>query len=182
MIIGITGTNGSGKGTVVDYLKTKGFAHYSARGFIVSEIERRGLPVDRSTMNQTANDLRLKHSPSYIIEELYKQAEAADGDAIIESVRALGEAEFLRAHGAKLVAVDADRKLRYERSVARGSHTDHVDFDTWVTQEEREWHNEAAHDMDVPGVMALADFTIENNGTVEELRAQVDAALAQATK
>ncbi len=37
-----------------------------------------------------------------------------------------------------MVAVDADRKLRYERITARGASTDHVDFDTWVMQEERE--------------------------------------------
>jgi len=42
IIIGITGTLGAGKGTVVEYLQEKGFRHYSARGFITKEVEKRG--------------------------------------------------------------------------------------------------------------------------------------------
>lgn len=177
MIIGVTGTNGAGKGTVVDYLVTKGFAHYSARAFIVSEIERRGLPADRSSMREVANDLRKAHGPSFVIESLYAQAALAGGDAVLESIRALGEAEFLKGKGALLFAVDADRHLRYERIVLRGSATDKIDFSTWVEQEEREWHNTAAYDMDVPGVMKVADYTFMNEGTLDELHTQIDAAL-----
>lgn len=182
MIIGVTGTNGAGKGTVVDYLIQKGFRHYSARDFIVAEIERRGLPADRSAMREVANDLRAKHAPSYIIEQLYVQAQEDGGSAAIESVRSLGEAAFLKDHSAVLLGVDADRKIRYERAVLRGSATDKVDFDTWVIQEEREWNNEAAYDMDVPGVMKMADYTITNDGTLVELQAQTDAILTTIMK
>ena len=42
IIIGITGTLGAGKGTIVDYLvKERGFVHYSVRAFITEEIEKR---------------------------------------------------------------------------------------------------------------------------------------------
>lgn len=182
MIIGITGTNGAGKGTVVDYLVTKGFTHYSVRSLLVEEIERRGMSVDRSSMRDVANEMRRTHSPSYAIETLYAKARAAGGDAVIESVRVIGEATFLKKRGAVILAVDADRKLRYERILARGSSTDHVDFDTWVKEEEREWANPEAWDMDVIGVMKLADATIQNNGTLEELHAHIDETLAQITR
>ena len=43
IIIGITGTLGAGKGTIVDYLcKKRGFLHYSVREFLVEEIKNRG--------------------------------------------------------------------------------------------------------------------------------------------
>lgn len=182
MILGITGTNGSGKGTVVEYLLSKGFTHYSARAFIAEEIERRGLPLERPSFKKTADSLRKAHGPSYIIEQLFAQAQARGGDAVVESIQELAGAHFLHEQGAKLLAVNADQKLRYERTVLRGSHTDHVDFATWVQQEEAEWHNEAAHEMDVPGVMALADAIVMNNGTLEDLHAQVEAALSAFTK
>lgn len=180
MIIGITGTNGAGKGAVVDYLVQKeGFKHYSARDFITEEIKRRELPVDRSSMREVANDLRLTHGPAYVIESLFKRAEDDGADAIIESVRAVGEAQFLKAHGALLIAVDAERASRYDRAVRRGSATDKVDFATWVAQEEREWHNSEEHDMNIPAVMAQADYTVMNEGSFEELHAQIEKILSE---
>ena len=76
--IGITGTLGAGKGTIVDYLqKAKGFAHYSVRAFLIDEIKRRGLEVNRDSMTLVGNDLRAQHSPSWIVEQLYHQAQAS---------------------------------------------------------------------------------------------------------
>jgi len=179
MIIGVTGTNGAGKGTVVEYLVEQGFHHYSVRAAIIEEIERRGMPVDRSSMRTVGNDLREKNGPEYF-DELFLADAKKNGyeNIIIESVRNVSSAYALKKQGAKLFAVDADRHIRYDRVVNRGSHTDKVDFDTWVMEEEREWHNEAAHDMNVPGVMKLADYTFQNNGTREELFTQINQALA----
>ncbi len=58
MIIGITGTSGAGKGTVVDYLLKKGFKHYSVRDFLTEEILKRGLEPNRDNMIFVANELR----------------------------------------------------------------------------------------------------------------------------
>jgi dephospho-CoA kinase len=179
MIIGVTGTNGAGKGAVVDYLVQKGFTHYWVRDFLVAEITKRGMEIDRTAMRTVANDLRQKHGPSYVVETLYGKAVANGGNAAIESIRVLGEADFLKAHSVPLIAVDADRHIRYERVTARGSATDKVDYDTWVAQEEREWASAAPWDMDVPGVMKRADYTVSNNGTLEELHKQIDEVLAK---
>jgi dephospho-CoA kinase len=176
MIIGITGTNGAGKGTVVEYLVEKsGFAHYSARAFLNEEVIRRGLPDNRSSLRDVANDLRKMHGPAYVHEQLFARATERGGDAVLESVRAVGEAEFLKSKGALIGAVDADRKIRYERAVLRGSMTDKVSFEDFCIQEDREMASTEPWDMNVFGVMALADFTITNNGTLEELHAQIDA-------
>lgn len=183
MIIGLTGTNGAGKGTIVGYLQQKGFKHYSSRAFLIEEIEKHGLPIDRSSMREVANELRKKYGPAYIVETLYAEALRAGGDAVIESIRALKEVELLKSKGALLVSVDTtDRQVRYGRAMKRASETDKIDFDTWVMQEEREWHNTADHDMNVLGVMEKADFSIQNNGTLDELRAQVNAILERIKK
>jgi dephospho-CoA kinase len=180
MIIGITGTNGSGKGTVVEYLVAeKGFAHYSVRDFLTAQLVAAGRTVDRSEMRLLANELRATKDPAYIIRSLYEKA-IADGveNAVIESVRNVGEATFLKSVGVFLLAVDADQQLRFARVQERRSATDQVDFPTFIEHEEREMHPVGPHDMDIRGVMALADATIENNTTKEVLHAVVEGIIA----
>lgn len=178
MIIGITGTNGAGKGTVVEYLvEEKGFNHFSARGFISEEILRRGLEINRDNTNLVANDLRKTHGPAYIAEELYKQASSKGDDAVIESIRAIGEAELLKSRSALIWAVDADRKVRYERSVLRKTELDKISFEKFCEQEDREMDQKEKFDMNIKGVMAMADVVFTNDGTQEELFAQIEAAL-----
>lgn len=100
IVIGITGTLGAGKGTIVDYLlKNKGFKHYSVRAYIAEEITRRGLEVNRDTLTAVANDLRASHSPSYITDQLYLRAVEEGQNAVIESIRTPGEIQSLRQKG-----------------------------------------------------------------------------------
>lgn len=181
MLIAITGTNGSGKGSIVSYLIEKhGFTHYAARDFLTKEVKRRGMDVDRSSMRQVANELRAQYEPAYVVKSLYEEAvRNREEKIVIESVRNIGEAEFLKAHGAFLIAVDADQKLRYERVQSRRSATDQVDFPTFVEHEEREMRPVGPHDMDLRGVMALADATIENNGSYEALEKEIEKALTK---
>ncbi len=138
MIIGITGTLGAGKGTVAKYLTDqKGFNHFSGRDFFIEEVKKRGLPVNRDTITHTANDLRTVHGADYVIKTLFARAEAAGGNTVVESIRAIAEGEFVKSHG-QLWAVDADIHTRYERAVLRGSETDQVSFEKFVADEARE--------------------------------------------
>ena len=75
IILGITGTLGAGKGTIVDYLVSeKGFEHFSVRSFLLEEIREQGLPENRDSMYRLANDLRAKFGPSYVVDRLYDRA------------------------------------------------------------------------------------------------------------
>ncbi len=178
MIIGITGTLGSGKGTVVDYLiKTRGFTHFSVRDFLNEEIDRRGLEHNRDNMLATANSLRAEHGSGYIVEELYKRALDHGGNAVIESVRSLGEAEHLQMQGARLWAVDADIQVRYERIVKRRSETDQVSFEKFKADEEAEFINEDPTKPNLKLLIERADKVFINNGMQDDLFAQIEAAL-----
>ncbi len=180
MIIGITGTNGAGKGTVVEYLVgQKGFTHYSVRDFLGEELTRRGLPINRDTLPTMGTELRTKFGAGYITEQLFDQASKNGNNGVIESIRSLGEAEFLKSHGALLWAVDADRELRYERIVKRGSGTDKVSFEEFCIQEDRELSTNDKFDMDVLGVMAMADHTFYSNAGKDELYVAVEEALQE---
>jgi dephospho-CoA kinase len=181
MIIGITGTDGAGKGTVVEYLALKkGFAYYSARQLWVEEINRRGLEVKRENMRIVANDLRRQHGNDYLVTAYLKRLkEEKPENAIIESIRTTAEAETLKANGGILLAVDADQHLRYERIVGRASESDKVTFEQFIAQEALEMNDPDPNGMQKEAVMQMADYTIVNNGTLDELHAQIEEILSK---
>lgn len=175
-IIGITGTLGSGKGTIVKYLiRKKGFTHFSVREFLLHEIRKRKLPENRDSMVLVANDLREKNSPSYITDQLYEQSLKQNKNAIIESIRTPGEVDSLRSKGEFfLFAVDADPKTRYNRIILRNSETDHIDFDTFVANEKREMTTDDPNKQNLKKCIDMADFVFQNNGGREDLFQQVE--------
>ncbi len=180
MIIGITGSFGAGKGAVVDYLVSeKGFRDFSARNFITNEIKHRGLPVNRDTMAEVANDLRQKHEPTYIIESLYNDAKARGGDAVVESLRALAEVRLIKKLGGTVLGIDAPPELRYQRAVARGSETDQVPYEEWLQQEIRESNPTDPTKQDIFGALRESSVIITNDGSLEELYEKIEAMLKE---
>lgn len=177
MIIGITGTNGAGKGVVVDYLvQQKGFTHFSSSGRISEELTRRKMELSRTNMRLVGNEFREKYGSGYLVEAALKDAqEMGVTNIVIESIRSAGEADVLKKEGGKLLVVDADRALRYERIFARRSGKDLINFETFVEQEEREWYGiEGEHDMNIQSVIKMADYTIMNDISLEDLYKQID--------
>lgn len=175
MIIGLTGSFGAGKGFVADYLVTKkGFAHFSARMFIIRELERRGMEVNRDTMTTVGNDLRNTHGPTYIFEQLVQMAKDHGGDVVIESIRAVAEARYIKEQGGVVLGIDADPQVRYERIVKRGSETDHVTFEEWRAQELRESNPDDPTKQDIFGALKLSDAIIMNISSISDLKQKID--------
>ncbi len=180
MIIGITGTLGAGKGTIVDYLvKQKGFHHFSSRAIINEEIGKRGLPINRDNMVAIGNALREEHSSSYLAEESFRRAQQLGGNAVIESLRAVGEVEKLREKEDFIFfAIDADKKIRFERVQQRNdAQSDDVDFQKFVEQEELEMKSTDPTKQNISACIEMADYIIDNSGTVEKLNEKVEDVL-----
>jgi len=181
MIIGITGTLGAGKGTVVDFLKKRGFKHYSVRDFLTEEISKRGLVPSRDNMVVVANDLRNRFGSSYILEELYSRAEKDGGNSVIESIRSVGEVESLKKRGGVLFAVDADVETRYSRIVERASSTDRVSFEEFIVHEQREMNSSDLNKQNLRRCIEMADYVFKNDWTIEELHKKVTTVLEKLT-
>ena len=181
MIIGITGTDGAGKGSVVEYLvEQHGFTHYSAREFIVAEIERLGLAIDRNQMRLTANALRAEFGNEVVVRKAFERAAAeGKGRVIIESIRAFAEVEYLKLREGVLLAVDAPVVVRYERIQARRSESDKVTFEEFQAQEAMEMDNPDPHGQQKAKVMAASDYILMNNGSRAELFIQIEAFMNQ---
>ncbi len=176
IVIGITGTLGAGKGTMVDFLvKNKGFAHFSVRGYLQKEMARRKMPNNRDSMTILANELRALNSPSYVTDQLFLQAKESGQNCIIESIRTPGEIISLKKKGAfYLFAVDAKAAIRYDRIKIRKSATDDISFETFKANEAREMNSDDPNKQNLKKCIEMADFTFGNNGKIRDLEKQAE--------
>lgn len=183
IIIGITGTLGAGKGTIVDYLvKNKEFIHFSAREDVINkEIEKKGFPITRDNMVLIANDLRKNYGPSYVAEKLFKMAQNSDKNCVLESLRTVGEIESLRKKGKfYLFAINAERKTRYDRVQERkNTQSDNVSFEKFIEQEETEMKSDDPNKQNLSKCIRMADYVFENNGTIEDLYKKIDEVISK---
>jgi dephospho-CoA kinase len=181
VIIGITGTLGAGKGTIVEYLiGERSFLHFSVRAFLLEEIREKGLPENRDSMFILANKLRAIHGPSYITDQLYLRAAETGKNCVIESIRTPGEIYSLREKGKFILfAVDADPELRYQRIMLRHSETDRISYETFLENEAREMNASDPNMQNLRKCIEEADFLLRNNGTKEELIQRVEEILEE---
>lgn len=181
MILGITGTDGAGKGTVVEYLVTKkGFTHYSSRELLLAEVLKAGIEPTRNELRLMGNKMRAEEGDDVIVQKALLQIESTkQQNAVVESLRALAEAKTLKERGGILLAIDADLAVRYKRVQGRRSVSDQVTFEQFVAHEELEKNDTDPHGMQKAKVMEMADYTIMNNGSRESLVVAIETFLSQ---
>ncbi len=185
MIIGITGTIGAGKGTVVEYLKAKGFKDYSSSGLLGELVEKEGNPKIREFLSKMATRLQEEY-PGGVVEKNYREryVPRAEDFAIFESIHRKSEADFIKSVGGKIIGVDADLETRYKRVIVRKEgEKDNTTFEDFKKQSliEDEGGGDVNRDNNIKQVLESADVIITNNGSLEELHRQVDEALIKLT-
>lgn len=183
IIIGITGTLGAGKGTIVEYLvKNKGFKHYSVGDFLIGELKKQKRIVDRDGMREIANEIRTKFGPDYITKKLFEKAEKENSDSIIESIRNPKEAEFIKTSGGYLFAVDADQRTRYKRISSRGSSKDSVSLREFKIQEQKEKRSKDPNSQNLEVCIKMADYKFKNNRTIKDLNKKIEEVIRKLKK
>lgn len=171
MIIGITGTIGAGKGTVVAAFLAHGFVHYSASALLRELLAARGITPNRDSYSMIAREIRAK-DPAGIVKMLHTRAKADGAEHfIIEAIHDVGEAAYIRSIGGTIIGIDADIKTRYERARLRGSEKDDVTFEQFTAHVAREEEGGEGHN--IRAVLAMADHILLNNGTKDALEAAV---------
>lgn len=185
-IIGIAGTNGSGKDTVSEVLSNDyGWTFISASGdLLIPELKRRGLPLERQQMADLSTEWRKEIGMGAVVikavEEYQRRAKGKElGGLVISSLRHPGEADQVHEFGGQVIWVDADPKIRYQRIYSRGQGAkDQKTYEQFLAEEQAEMaHSGDKAALSIGDVRAKADIFLENNGTLEEFKKMIQKKL-----
>lgn len=175
ILYGLSGTNGSGKDSLGDYLaKEYNFLFVSVTDLLRNEAKKRGLPVERENLRDISAQWRRESGLGVLVEKavaLYKQegGDVAYAGLIMASLRNPGEADCLHELGGKMIWLDASPSIRYERiqSANRGrGGEDNKTYEQFLAEQEAEMkHSGDAATLSMADVKDKCDIFITNDGS-----------------
>lgn len=177
IVFGLTGKNASGKGTVAEILKKKNFTYHSLSDSLRDELKSLKKEETRENLIDIGNELREKGGPGVLADKLMPKLNY-ENNHIVDSIRNPLEVISLRKETLLrrffLISVDANSRLRYDRLCSRGRIGDTDSWEKFVEQEKKEENNDDPNKQQLSRTMEMADYSIDNSGTLEELEAQVN--------
>ncbi|MBU4246433.1 MAG: AAA family ATPase [Nanoarchaeota archaeon] len=168
-IIAITGLARSGKDTAAKYISEKyGFVWFDfSRDVLAGELKKHELPLTKENMSAAGDKLRKKYGQDALAQRLVEKIkESGAKSVIISGVRSPEEAIYLKSNSEifMLINLVADANKRIKRS-------GNADIER---RDEQDIKNKG-----LAKVLEMADITIENNSTVNELYKKIDDAITR---
>ena len=180
MIIGLTGKNGSGKGEVAAFLREKSFYYYSLSDVIREHLQSKNIPITRETLILAGNELRQKYGADVLARLTLKKIDP-NRNYVIDSIRNPAEVLALKSAGNfVLLNIDAPPEVRFERIRSRGREQDPKTLEDFLLVEEAERQSNSEHKQSIEDCQAMADYTIVNDGSVEDLHRKVTEIVSKA--
>jgi len=177
-LIGLVGTQASGKDTVAEILVDRyDFDHISVSDILRQRFSAEfGREADRDDLRVFGNDLRAKMGPGCLVELALKEMSSSSRLAI-SGLRTVGEVEVVKSNQGSVLACDAPIELRYQRARERARHGDSVSLEDFKRQEEAEMFNLDPEAQNLFKVLQLADLSIVNDRDLEHLYRSIDLAV-----
>ena len=178
IILGFVGEISAGKSTATEYIKNK----YSAVTFKFSDslrdvANRMHIEQSRANLQLLSTILRQNFGEDLLSKILAEDVRNAEAKIIItEGIRRNSDIVYLQElPNFKIITIKTDERIRFERLTQRSENIDDQNK-TWE-QFQKDGSQEA--EQQIKAVMEKADFTLDNNGSVEDLYVQIDALLAK---
>lgn len=173
LVLGITGSRGAGKDTVALHLKKKyGFRILTFTDDVLAPVlKKRGEEVTRHNLIRLALELRDQRGKG-VLAGMLSEKIGDSGFWAISGVRYAEEVEIFRkkfGDAFRLLEVRCETRKRFQRVKKRGTKGEgRMSFEEFLKVEEAE--TEKA----VNETIELADYALDNNGSIGELKEQVD--------
>ncbi len=165
-LIGLTGTNGSGKGEVAVFFQQRDYAYVSLSDLIRDELKKEEKPITRNNLIQKGNQMRERDGADVLARLALKNIK---GNTVVDSIRNPHEVEYLRRHSDFiLLAIDAPVEIRFERAKKRGREESASSLQEFISKEAEEMTSRQTGQQ-LKNCIQLADFKIQNDSTLENL-------------
>lgn len=178
-IVAFVGMSGSGKSVAVDHLTEAGIPKVYFGGMIYKEMERRGIErtPDGESEKKFREEIRAEEGNDWVvrqvIKEVYNLVEAGQKRIVLDGVYSWTEYKILKHEFPGVltfVAIVATKSLRYKRVGQRPERPFNLD-------EIKERDRSEIENLEKGGPIAAADYYVLNNGTVDDMKENLDGIL-----
>ncbi|MBN1690848.1 MAG: AAA family ATPase [Dehalococcoidia bacterium] len=178
-VIGVVGDIGSGKDEVLKYLRNRYGVPYISTGDMVRQIAREeGLEGTRENLSAISKRCFTEMGRGCFVrmagQEIQKRGWKVAGISGVRSPDDVAVMKEMFGDGFILVRVDIkDPAIRFERVRLRGERRDPPTLAAFQEQDRNE-----EQEFQINKAEAMADYKIDNSGTLEELRRRIDDLVA----
>ena len=175
-IIALVGLAGSGKSSAVEYLTEKGFPKIYFGGVIYKAMDEAGIEKTWDNQQQFREEIRRREGKDFVIKRVIKNIHdlinAGQNKIVLDGLYTWSEYKFLKHEfpgQVVVIAIVTPKYLRYQRMakrIERPMQPHEVD--------QRDWSE--VENLEKGGPIAIADYFIINDGSLEQLHQKIDAA------
>lgn len=164
-ICAIVGKPGSGKTTAIDAIRDLGLV-VTMGDIIRNEVKKRNLKPSRNNVGKMAKELREKEGAAIVAEKCVDLIKLKKEEIIfVDGVRSLFEVNVFRKYWKfPIIAIVVNEEKRFKWLFERGRSDDPRNIDDLKERDQRETQ------FGLDEVINKADFYIENNSSVEDLK------------
>ena len=158
---------GSGKSLVAGVGASLGFRVF-AMGDVVRDLaQERGVEPTPERLGELMLKIRKEKGPRIVAIETVERIRGENASKVcIEGLRSMQEVDLFRSEfsGFSIIAIHSSPRTRFARLTTRARHDDTESHEIFSERDRREIS------VGLGGVLALADFAIINEGSIEELK------------
>lgn len=179
-LLAIVGMAGAGKSVIIDYLTDRGIPKSYFGGMNLKEMTKRGIEITPENEKIFRKQIREEEGNDWVARQVIAEVNdliaAGQKRIVLDGLYSWTEYKTLKKEfpGDRLtvIAVVSPRHLRYERLAARPVRP----FDRQAARE-RDYHE--IETIEKGGPIAIADYYIVNDGSIEDLESKLKNILTE---